>query len=343
MSLGTSFLDQVNQAFDRAAGFTHHQPTLLANIKALQEPLLHQLPHQARRRHHRGDSRLAGRAQPPQAPQQGRHPLRARGRRRRGEGARRAHDLQVRPGGRAVRRRQGRDPDRPQDLLGRASWSGSPGATCSSWCARTSSARASTCRRPTSAPARARWPGSPTPTPSSARASSTRSAASPASRSARAASAAGPRPPAAASSTATREVCGVAEDMKALGLSPGHRGQAGRHPGARQRRLLRRQVLPGGGRDPRRARRARGGDRQPEGARPRGRSWRTGAERQSLLGFPGGTDLPRRGGRARARLRHPDPGGARAPDHRRERAADQGARSSSRPPTARPPARPTRS
>ena len=33
--------------------------------------------------------------------------------------------------------------------------------------ARTSSARASTCRRPTTAPARARWPGSPTPTPRS--------------------------------------------------------------------------------------------------------------------------------------------------------------------------------
>ena len=34
MSVGTSFLDQVNAAFDRAAGFTHHPPTLLANIKA---------------------------------------------------------------------------------------------------------------------------------------------------------------------------------------------------------------------------------------------------------------------------------------------------------------------
>ena len=34
MSVGTSFLEQVNAAFDRAAGFTHHDPTLLANIKA---------------------------------------------------------------------------------------------------------------------------------------------------------------------------------------------------------------------------------------------------------------------------------------------------------------------
>jgi glutamate dehydrogenase (NAD(P)+) len=34
MSLGAGFLDQVNRAFDRAAGFTDHDPTLLANIKA---------------------------------------------------------------------------------------------------------------------------------------------------------------------------------------------------------------------------------------------------------------------------------------------------------------------
>lgn len=34
MSVGSQFLDQVNQAFDRAASFTKHDPTLLANIKA---------------------------------------------------------------------------------------------------------------------------------------------------------------------------------------------------------------------------------------------------------------------------------------------------------------------
>jgi glutamate dehydrogenase (NAD(P)+) len=34
MSVGTSFLEQVNAAFDRAAAFTQHDPTLLANIKA---------------------------------------------------------------------------------------------------------------------------------------------------------------------------------------------------------------------------------------------------------------------------------------------------------------------
>jgi glutamate dehydrogenase (NAD(P)+) len=32
-SLGTSFLEQVNQAFNHAAKFTHHDPTLLANIR----------------------------------------------------------------------------------------------------------------------------------------------------------------------------------------------------------------------------------------------------------------------------------------------------------------------
>ncbi|MGH7497684.1 MAG: Glu/Leu/Phe/Val family dehydrogenase [Gemmatimonadales bacterium] len=34
MSLGASFLDLVNRAFDRAASFTPHKPTLLTNIKA---------------------------------------------------------------------------------------------------------------------------------------------------------------------------------------------------------------------------------------------------------------------------------------------------------------------
>jgi glutamate dehydrogenase (NAD(P)+) len=34
LSVGSSFLNQVDQAFDHAAMFTHHDPTLLANIKA---------------------------------------------------------------------------------------------------------------------------------------------------------------------------------------------------------------------------------------------------------------------------------------------------------------------
>jgi glutamate dehydrogenase (NAD(P)+) len=44
MSVGTSFLAQVNQAFDRAAGFTHHQPTLLANIKGCKNLLYTSFP-----------------------------------------------------------------------------------------------------------------------------------------------------------------------------------------------------------------------------------------------------------------------------------------------------------
>ena len=38
MSLGTSFLDQVNRAFDRAAAFTPHDPGLLSNIKECKNP-----------------------------------------------------------------------------------------------------------------------------------------------------------------------------------------------------------------------------------------------------------------------------------------------------------------
>jgi glutamate dehydrogenase (NAD(P)+) len=44
MSVGTSFLNQVNQAFDRAAGFTHHKPTLLANIKGCKNLLYTSFP-----------------------------------------------------------------------------------------------------------------------------------------------------------------------------------------------------------------------------------------------------------------------------------------------------------
>ena len=45
--------------------------------QGVQEPFLHQLPGEAGRRQHRGDARVAGGAQPPQAPLQGRDPLRA--------------------------------------------------------------------------------------------------------------------------------------------------------------------------------------------------------------------------------------------------------------------------
>ena len=77
MSLGTSFLDQVNRAFDRAAAFTPPRSRAAEQHQGVQEPLLHQLPGETGRRQHRGDARVAGRAQPPQAPLQGRDPLRA--------------------------------------------------------------------------------------------------------------------------------------------------------------------------------------------------------------------------------------------------------------------------
>jgi glutamate dehydrogenase (NAD(P)+) len=44
MSLGAGFLDQVNRSFDRAAAFTSHDPTLLANIKASKNVFCTSLP-----------------------------------------------------------------------------------------------------------------------------------------------------------------------------------------------------------------------------------------------------------------------------------------------------------
>ena len=114
MSLGASFLEQVDRAFDRAARHTGHDQTLLANIKACKNLFYTSFPIKRDDGTHRGDARVAGRAQPPQAADQGRHPLRARRGRGRGAGAGRAHDLQVRDRRRAVRRRQGRDPDQPK-------------------------------------------------------------------------------------------------------------------------------------------------------------------------------------------------------------------------------------
>ena len=113
----------------------------------------------------------------------------------------------------------------PKQLHASSSSSASRGATRTSWSRRTSSAPASTCRRPTTAPASARWRGSSTPTRRSTPASSTRSAASPASRSRRAASAAGAKPPAAGCSSRCARPARIADDMKALGLTPGLDGK----------------------------------------------------------------------------------------------------------------------
>ena len=44
MSLGSRFLEQVDQSFDHAASFTRHDPTLLANIKACKNLLFTSFP-----------------------------------------------------------------------------------------------------------------------------------------------------------------------------------------------------------------------------------------------------------------------------------------------------------
>ena len=108
------------------------------------------------------------------------------------------------------------------------------------------------------------------------------------------------------------------------GAVPGTRGQAGRGPGAGQRRLPRRQVLPGGRRDPGRASpSARAPSPTRRGSTSR-RSWRTAASGELDPRLPGRHQpRPARGG-ARAGLRHPDPRGPRAADHRRERPAHPG-------------------
>ena len=121
MSLGASFLEQVDRAFDRAARHTGHDQTLLANIKACKNLFYTSFPIK------RDDGSIevmhAWRAEHShhKLPTKGGHPLRGDRGRRRGAGPGRAHDLQVRAGGRAVRRRQGRDPAQPQEVFaGRA-------------------------------------------------------------------------------------------------------------------------------------------------------------------------------------------------------------------------------
>ena len=198
MSGQANFFDQVTQYFNEAAKFTTYPEGLLEQIRVCNSVYRFDFPLRRRRRQDRGHSRLAGPAQPSQDAGQGRHSLQPRRLRRRGDGARRADDLQVRHRRRPVWRRQGRHQDRAQELLRSRSWSASPAVTRTSWRRRTSSAPASTCRRPTTAPASARWRGLPTPTPRSTPDSWTRSAASPASRSRRAACAAARKPPAAA-------------------------------------------------------------------------------------------------------------------------------------------------
>ena len=185
-----NFFDQVTQYFTEAARFTDLPKGTAGADSRLQQRLSLRLPAAAQHRRHRSDSRLAGRAQPSQDAGQGRHPLQPRRLRRRGDGARRADDLQVRDRRRALRRRQGRHQDRAEELFASTNSSASRGATRRSSPRRASSVPASTCRRRITAPASARWRGLPTPTPRSIPDSSMRSGASPASRSRRAACAA---------------------------------------------------------------------------------------------------------------------------------------------------------
>ena len=91
-----------------------------------------------------------------------------------------------------------------------------------------------------------------------------------------------------------REICGVKEDMKALGLTAGPPGQAGRAPGPRQRRLLRRAVLPAGGRGAGRPVGVRRRHREPEGTRHREGDGAPARSGKSILDFPGATNLARR-------------------------------------------------
>ena len=95
---------------------------LLEQIKVCNSVYAFQFPVRTagRLRSHR---RLARPAQPPPLPVKGGIRYARRGRRGRGQGAGGAHDLQVRHRRRAVRRRQGRRPDRHQAVHGPRRWS----------------------------------------------------------------------------------------------------------------------------------------------------------------------------------------------------------------------------
>ena len=120
-----------------------------------------------------------------------------------------------------------------------------------------------------------------------------------------------------------REVCSVAEDMKALGLSPGIEGKRVVIQGLGNVGYFAARFFQEGGRGAGRVRRGRGGDRQHEGARPRG-GHGAPARAQEPARLPRGHQPGPPRGRARARLRHPDSRRARAADHRRQRRPGQG-------------------
>ena len=299
MSVGASFLDQVNRAFDRAAAFTHHHPTLLANIKACKNLFYTSFPIK------RDDGTIevmhAWRAEHShhKLPCKGGIRYALSGGRRRGAGAGRAHDLQVRAGGRAVRRRQGRHPDRSQDLLGGRAGADHPALRVRA------GAQELHGPRPRRAGARRghrhardgldRRHLHPAPPGRARRARLRHRQAGERRRH--------PRP------DRGHRPRGVLRHPRGLRRRRGHegaralaraRGQAGGDPGAGQRGLLRRQVLPARAGailvGPGRSRRARSPTRRGSTSR---RSWRTGGSAGSAARLPR-RDQPRRAGRTRS-------------------------------------------
>ena len=288
----------------------------------LQQHLPVRLPPSAGRRHHRGDPRLAGRTQPPQAADQGRHPLRP-GRPRRGsDGAGRPHDLQVRHRRRALRRRQGRHQDRAQELHRRG--------TRADHAALHPRAGQEGLHRP-----RHRRAGAGLRHRRTRDGVDRRHLRGDASRAARrhrlrdrqaAHARRRQRPPRGhRARPVLRHPRGLLARRRHAGARPHDRprGQARGRAGTRQRRLSRGEVLPRGRRAGRRHRRTRGRHSQSQRpARRRGVPASQGRRVDPHLPRRHAAGQHRRG--ARTRVRHPDSGGAREPVHRRQRAAHQG-------------------
>ena len=319
-----SFFDQVTRYFNEAARFTSYPEGLLEQIRSCNSIYRFDFPLRQADGTIEVDPRLAGRAQPPQAADQGRHPLRARRQRRRGDGAGGADDLQVRHRRRA-RSAAPRAPCRstrrstPSEQLERITRRYThelvkknfigPGhrragarlrhrrARDGVDCRHLYGAAPRTARR---AGLRHRQAGQPGRHPRPAR---------------------GDRP-----RTVLRPARSLLACRRHEGAGPHARPrrQARGRAGPRQRRLPRREVLP-------RGRRASSSPspstRAPSSTRTASIADAVVAHRKetgSILNFPGATNLAEHRRRARARLRHPDPGGAREPVHRRQRAARQG-------------------
>ena len=293
MTASASLLESVNRSFDAAAAFGKYPPGLLEQIKICNSVYRFHFPIRKEGGRLRGHRGVARRAQPPQAPDQGRHPLRARCGRGRGSGARGADDLQVRGRRRAVRRRQGRHPDRsrkrPVEQLERIT---------RRYAARADQEelhrpRRSTCLRRTTAPAEREM----------AWIVDTYSAFNPGEIDAlgvRHGQAGHPgrhsrpraRRPGAGVFFGIREACGVAEDMTAARADarPRRASESSCRDSATSA-TTRRGFCRKAGADHRRARGVRGGDRESRRARSRRRSSGIARTRGSITGFPGARDL----------------------------------------------------